>query len=67
MPSWIEDFRRDVEAVRESGKPAFILHGTADRILPIDATARPLRDLLRGASLMRVLHPLVEWSVQNEE
>ncbi len=41
VSTWIEDFREDVEAVRASGKPALILHGTADNILPIDATARP--------------------------
>src|SRR5690554_1639662 len=33
VSSWIEDFRRDVDAVRASGKPVLILHGTADRIL----------------------------------
>jgi non-heme chloroperoxidase len=41
VPTWIEDFRADVAAVRASGKPTLILHGTADRILPIDATGRP--------------------------
>jgi non-heme chloroperoxidase len=41
VPSWIEDFRADVAAVRAAGKPALILHGTSDNILPIDATARP--------------------------
>ena len=40
VPSWIEDFRADIEAVRAAGKPALILHGTADNILPIDATGR---------------------------
>jgi len=40
VPTWLEDFRADVEAVRASGKPTLILHGTADRILPIDATGR---------------------------
>jgi len=43
VSSWIEDFRTDVQAVRDSGKPALILHGTADNILPIDATARRFR------------------------
>ncbi|GGM63488.1 arylesterase [Micromonospora sonchi] len=43
VSSWIEDFRADVEAIRASGKPALILHGTADNILPIDATARRFR------------------------
>lgn len=41
VPTWIEDFTADVEAVRASGKPSLIAHGTADQILPIDATGRP--------------------------
>ena len=41
VPTWIEDFRADVAAVRASGKPSLILQGSADRILPIDATGRP--------------------------
>ena len=40
VPSWLEDFRSDVQAVRAAGKPTLILHGTKDNILPIDATAR---------------------------
>lgn len=40
VPTWVEDFRPDVAAVRASGKPVLILHGTSDNILPIDATAR---------------------------
>ena len=54
VSSWIEDFRSDVEAVRESGKPALILHGTADNILPIDATARRFRKLLPDAQYIEV-------------
>ncbi|GAB2496078.1 alpha/beta fold hydrolase [Nocardiopsis aegyptia] len=54
VPSWIEDFRADVEAVRASGKPALILHGTADNILPIDATARRFRELLPQARYVEV-------------
>src|SRR5690606_37960669 len=38
VPSWIEDFRPDVDAVREARVPTLILHGTADNILPIDVT-----------------------------
>lgn len=41
VPTWVEDFTGDVEAVRASGKPSFIGHGTGDRILPIDVTGRP--------------------------
>jgi pimeloyl-ACP methyl ester carboxylesterase len=38
VPAWIEDFRPDVAAVRAAGTPALIVHGTADRLLPIDVT-----------------------------
>jgi pimeloyl-ACP methyl ester carboxylesterase len=41
VPTWIEDFTADVAAVQSSGKPTLIVHGTGDRILPIDATGRP--------------------------
>ncbi|GAA1072892.1 alpha/beta fold hydrolase [Nocardiopsis metallicus] len=54
VSAWIEDFRADVEAVRASGKPALILHGTADNILPIDATARRFRELLPQARYVEV-------------
>ncbi|WP_286793133.1 alpha/beta fold hydrolase [Microbacterium sp. UBA3394] len=54
VPSWIEDFRDDVAAVRSSGKPALILHGTADNILPIDATARRFRTLLPDAEYVEI-------------
>ncbi|GAA4734659.1 bromoperoxidase [Modestobacter marinus] len=54
VPAWIEDFRADVESVRTSGKPALILHGTADNILPIDATARRFRQLLPEAQYVEV-------------
>ena len=54
VPAWIEDFRDDVAAVGASGKPALILHGTADNILPIDATARRFRQLLPGADYVEI-------------
>lgn len=54
VSSWIEDFRADVEAVRASGKPALILHGTADNILPIDATARRFRQALPEAQYVEI-------------
>ncbi|MGW3582994.1 alpha/beta fold hydrolase [Streptomyces rubiginosohelvolus] len=54
VSSWIEDFRADVQAVRDSGKPALVLHGTADRILPIDATARRLRRELPDAQYVEI-------------
>ena len=54
VSSWIEDFRADVDAVRDSGKPVLILHGTADNILPIDATARRFRKLLPDAAYVEI-------------
>jgi non-heme chloroperoxidase len=54
VSSWIEDFRADVEAVRASGKPALILHGTADNILPIDATARRFHQALPEADYVEI-------------
>jgi non-heme chloroperoxidase len=54
VSSWIEDFRADVEAVHASGKPALILHGTADNILPIDATARRFRQSLPDAEYVEI-------------
>ena len=54
VSSWVEDFRADVEAVRAAGKPTLILHGTADRILPIDATARRFRKALPDAQYVEV-------------
>ncbi|HET8928566.1 MAG TPA: alpha/beta hydrolase [Microbacterium sp.] len=54
VASWIEDFRSDVDAVRDSGKPALILHGTGDRILPIDATARRFRRALPDAQYVEI-------------
>jgi pimeloyl-ACP methyl ester carboxylesterase len=54
VPTWIEDFRADVEAVRAAGKPTLILHGTADRILPVDATGRRFRDLLPDADYVEI-------------
>jgi pimeloyl-ACP methyl ester carboxylesterase len=51
VPTWITDFRDDVAKV---DVPALILHGTADRILPIDATARVLRKRLPDARYVEV-------------
>jgi non-heme chloroperoxidase len=54
VAAWIEDFRSDVAAVRASGKPALILHGTKDNILPIDATARRFKNDLPDARYVEV-------------
>lgn len=54
VPTWIEDFRPSVAAVKESGKPVLILHGTADNILPIDSTGRPFHQALPDATYVEV-------------
>jgi len=54
VASWIEDFREDVKAVAASGVPSLILHGTADRILPIDSTGRPFHAALPEADYVEI-------------
>lgn len=49
--TWPTDFRGDIPAI---DVPALILHGTADNILPIDATARRFRELLPDATYVEV-------------
>ncbi|MFC4534387.1 alpha/beta fold hydrolase [Sphaerisporangium dianthi] len=51
VPTWLTDFRADIPAV---DVPALILHGTADRILPIDVTARPFHRLLPQATYVEI-------------
>jgi non-heme chloroperoxidase len=51
VPTWITNFRGDIPKI---DVPALILHGTADNILPIDATARPFRRLLPKAEYVEV-------------
>lgn len=45
--TWSTDFRGDIPAITV---PTLIVHGTADNILPIDATARRFTELLPDAT-----------------
>ncbi|MGW8568079.1 alpha/beta fold hydrolase [Isoptericola sp. NPDC055881] len=54
VPTWIEDFRADVEAVRAAGKPTLILHGTKDNILPIDASGRRFHQAVPDAEYVEI-------------
>jgi hypothetical protein len=54
VPAWLEDFRDDVTAVRDAAKPTLILHGSGDRILPIDATARRFAKLVPDATYVEI-------------
>jgi non-heme chloroperoxidase len=51
VQSWLTDFRADIEKV---DVPSLILHGTADRILPIDATAREFTKRLPAADYVEI-------------
>ncbi|WP_157001017.1 alpha/beta fold hydrolase [Agromyces laixinhei] len=51
VQSWLTDFRGDIEKI---DVPALILHGTADRILPIDATAREFTKRLPAADYIEI-------------
>ncbi|GIH14829.1 alpha/beta fold hydrolase [Rugosimonospora africana] len=51
VPTWLTDFRADIPKI---DVPTLILHGTADNILPIDATARPFHRLLPEADYVEV-------------
>jgi len=54
VPTWLEDFRGDVEKVRASGIPTLIVHGTKDNILPIDATGRQFHAAFPEATYVEI-------------
>ena len=49
--TWPTDFRADIAKI---DVPALIVHGTADRILPIDVTARRFKELLPDADYVEI-------------
>ena len=51
VPTWLTDFRADLPKI---DVPTLILHGTADRILPIDSTGRPFSKLLPDADYVEI-------------
>jgi pimeloyl-ACP methyl ester carboxylesterase len=51
VPTWVTDFRADIPKI---DVPALILHGTADNILPIDATGRRFHKLLPAAKYVEI-------------
>lgn len=54
VPTWYEDFRADVVKVGGSTLPTLIVHGDQDRILPIDASGRPLHAALPEAEYVEL-------------
>jgi len=51
VPTWHEDFRNDVSRI---DVPTLVVHGDADRILPITATGLRTAKLIKGARLLVV-------------
>nr|AFV52129.1 epoxide hydrolase-like protein [Streptoalloteichus sp. ATCC 53650] len=54
VPTWLTDFRADIPKVAETGVPTLIVHGTADRILPIDASGREFAKRLPSAEYVEI-------------
>jgi non-heme chloroperoxidase len=54
VPSWIEDFRADVAAVQSANVTSLIVHGTEDRILPIDSSGRPFHAAFPEAEYLEI-------------
>jgi pimeloyl-ACP methyl ester carboxylesterase len=50
----LTDFRADLPKIDESGIPVLIVHGTHDRILPIDATGREFTKRLPNARYVEI-------------
>src|ERR1700719_463215 len=48
VPTWHEDFRKDVNKI---DVPTLVMHGDADRILPITTSAARTAKLIKGARL----------------
>jgi len=48
VPTWHEDFRKDVSRI---DVPALVIHGDADRIVPIAAAGERTAKLIKGARL----------------
>ena len=51
VPTWHEDFRKDLTRV---DVPTLVIHGDADRILPISASGTRTAKLIKGARLVIV-------------
>ncbi|MFB9991070.1 alpha/beta fold hydrolase [Deinococcus oregonensis] len=49
VPAWLTDFRSDIARI---DIPTLIVHGDADRILPLEATGARLHKLIAGSELV---------------
>jgi len=51
VSAWLTDFRKDLARITV---PTLVIHGDADRILPIDATGKRTHELVKGSKLVVV-------------
>jgi pimeloyl-ACP methyl ester carboxylesterase len=51
VPDWHEDFRKDLARINV---PTLVIHGDADRIVPIAASGERTAKLVKGARLMTI-------------
>jgi non-heme chloroperoxidase len=51
VPTWHEDFRNDLERI---DVPTLVVHGDADRIVPIAASGQRTARLVKGARLLTI-------------
>lgn len=51
VPTWHEDFRKDVARI---DVPTLVIHGGADRIVPIQAAGHQTAKLVKGAKLVAI-------------
>jgi len=50
-PTWVTDFRKDVARINV---PTLVMHGDADRILPLAATGARTHEAIKGSQLVVV-------------
>src|ERR1700732_4738677 len=65
VPTWHEDFREDLKRVEV---PTLVIHGDADRIVPITASGQRTAKLIQGARLVAIKDGphAVSWTHANE-
>jgi non-heme chloroperoxidase len=51
VSAWVTDFRKDLKRI---DVPTLVIHGDADRILPVAATATPTNEAVKGSRLVVV-------------
>lgn len=51
VQAWLTDFRKDLEKI---AVPTLVIHGDADRILPIAATGTRIHDVVKGSRMVVV-------------